>query len=148
VPADIDPLRHARSDNLARTAHSSSASALPTFDLTVPGVGEYSMMNVFARWNYDKWALDFSGYGHSKTPSGNSDIAMGAEDLRAVGDLIKRESGPAHRHAKPDGRSGTRQAILMQARSAVERVSRAHQKKSATLTGHRYLKFIPSTLTV
>ena len=30
--------------------HGSSISALPSFDLTVPGAGEYSLMNVFARY--------------------------------------------------------------------------------------------------
>ncbi len=73
-------------------AHGSSVSALPTFDLTVPGAGEYSMMNVFARWGYDVWALDFSGYGASTMPTGNSDIAMGAADLLAVSDLVRRET--------------------------------------------------------
>lgn len=74
-------------------AHGSSVSALPTFDLTVPGAGEYSMMNVFARWGYDVWALDFSGYGNSTMPSGNSDIAMGSSDLFAAVETIKRETG-------------------------------------------------------
>ncbi len=74
-------------------AHGSSVSALPTFDLMVPGAGEYSMMNVFARLGYDVWALDFSGYGRSTMPSGNSDVAMGSADLLAVSDLIRRETG-------------------------------------------------------
>ena len=74
-------------------AHGSSVSALPTFDLVVPGAGEYSMMNVFARLGYDVWTFDFSGYGRSSMPSGNSDIAMGAADLLAVTDLIRRETG-------------------------------------------------------
>ena len=76
-------------------AHGSTVSALPTFDLTVPDAGEYSMMNVFSRWNYDVWAFDFSGYGKSTMPTGNSDIAMGAEDLLAVADVIKQETGEA-----------------------------------------------------
>ena len=74
-------------------AHGSTVSALPTFDLTVPDAGEYSMMDVFARWNYDVWAFDFSGYGKSTMPTGNSDIAMGAEDLLAIADVIKKETG-------------------------------------------------------
>ena len=74
-------------------AHGSSVSALPTFDLNVPGAGEYSMMNVFARWGYDVWALDFSGYGNSTMPTGNSDIAMGSADLLAAVDLIKAQTG-------------------------------------------------------
>ncbi|HEV2677460.1 MAG TPA: alpha/beta fold hydrolase [Aliidongia sp.] len=79
-------------------AHGSSVSALPTFDLTVPGAGEYSMMNVFAHWGYDVWALDFSGYGKSTMPTGNSDIAMGSEDLLATVDLIKAQTGQSKVH--------------------------------------------------
>lgn len=79
-------------------AHGSSVSALPTFDLDVPDAGEYSMMNVFARLDYDVWTFDFSGYGRSTLPSGNSDIAMGAADLLAIADLIRRETGEASFH--------------------------------------------------
>jgi hypothetical protein len=43
--------------------HGSSMSAMPTFDLTVPGAGEYSMFNVFAKLGYDVWGIDFEGYG-------------------------------------------------------------------------------------
>jgi pimeloyl-ACP methyl ester carboxylesterase len=74
-------------------AHGSSVSALPTFDLDVPGAGEYSMMDVFARLDYDVWTFDFSGYGRSTLPSGNSDIAMGAADLLAIAELIRTETG-------------------------------------------------------
>src|SRR5262249_19694535 len=28
------------------------------FDLDTPGHGEYSMMNVFARWGFDVWTMD------------------------------------------------------------------------------------------
>src|ERR1700733_1829828 len=35
--------------------HGSTTSGLPSFDLTVPGAGEYSMMNVFARAGFDVW---------------------------------------------------------------------------------------------
>jgi alpha-beta hydrolase superfamily lysophospholipase len=45
--------------------HGSSISARPSFDLTVPGAGEYSLMNVFARWGYDVWTMDHEGYGRS-----------------------------------------------------------------------------------
>jgi hypothetical protein len=34
-------------------AHGSSVSALPTYDLVVPGAGEYSVMDVFARLGND-----------------------------------------------------------------------------------------------
>ncbi len=38
--------------------HGSSISARPSFDLTVPGGGEYSLMNVFARYGFDVWTMD------------------------------------------------------------------------------------------
>ena len=73
--------------------HGSSISALPSWDLNVPGAGEYSMMNVFARFGYDVWAIDFEGYGKSTVTSGNSDIKSGVADLAAATPLIARESG-------------------------------------------------------
>src|SRR4051812_39049761 len=43
--------------------HGSSNSGRSTFDLVVPGRGEYSMMDVFARQGFDVWTMDFEGYG-------------------------------------------------------------------------------------
>jgi pimeloyl-ACP methyl ester carboxylesterase len=73
--------------------HGSSISALPSFDLTVPGAGEYSLMNVFARWGFDVWTMDFEGYGKSTVTKGNSDIASGVADLRAAMPIVERETG-------------------------------------------------------
>ena len=73
--------------------HGSSVSALPSFDLTVPGAGEYSIMNVFARWGFDVWTMDHEGYGNSTITSGNSDIASGAADLQAAMAVVERETG-------------------------------------------------------
>jgi pimeloyl-ACP methyl ester carboxylesterase len=73
--------------------HGSSVSALPTYDLQVPGRTEYSVMNVFARHGFDVWTFDCENYGRSSRTSGNSDIASGAADLRATMDLIERETG-------------------------------------------------------
>ena len=42
-------------------------SARTSFDLAVPGKGEYSLMNVFARYGYDVWTMDHDGYGRSGT---------------------------------------------------------------------------------
>jgi hypothetical protein len=42
--------------------HGSSNSALSSFDLSVPGKGEYSTMNVFARLGYDVWTMDHENY--------------------------------------------------------------------------------------
>jgi alpha-beta hydrolase superfamily lysophospholipase len=63
------------------------------FDLTVPGHGEYSMMDVFARHGFDVWTMDHENYGKSGRTSGNSDIASGAEDLKAAADVVVRETG-------------------------------------------------------
>ena len=63
------------------------------FDLAVPGRGEYSMMNVFARYGFDVWTMDHENYGKSGRTSGNSDIASGAEDLKAAAEVVVRETG-------------------------------------------------------
>src|ERR1700682_401796 len=41
--------------------HGSSNSASTSYDLTVPGKGEYSMMNVFAGYGFDVWSVDHDG---------------------------------------------------------------------------------------
>ncbi len=73
--------------------HGSSLSARSSFDLTVPGAGEYSMMNVFARVGFDVWTMDFEGYGRSTVTDGNSDIKSGVEDLKAASEVLIRETG-------------------------------------------------------
>ena len=78
--------------------HGSSVSALPSFDLTVPGAGEYSLMNVFAGYGFDVWTMDFEGYGKSTVTAGNSDIASGVADLRATMPVIERETGLSKFH--------------------------------------------------
>jgi alpha-beta hydrolase superfamily lysophospholipase len=78
--------------------HGSSISALPSFDLTVPGAGEYSLMNVFARYGFDVWTMDFEGYGKSTVTTGNSDIASGVADLRAAAPIVARETGQTKFH--------------------------------------------------
>jgi len=66
-------------------------------ELTVPGE-EYSLMNVFARYGYDVWTMDHENYGKSSRTSGNSDIASGAEDLKAGIELVARETGQQKVH--------------------------------------------------
>ncbi|MDR3531876.1 MAG: alpha/beta hydrolase [Rhodopila sp.] len=78
--------------------HGSSVSALPSFDLTVPGAGEYSLMNVFARYGFDVWTMDFEGYGKSTVTSGNSDIASGVADLKAAMPIVEHETGQTKFH--------------------------------------------------
>ena len=64
--------------------HGSSNASRTSYDLTVPGKGEYSLMNVLARAGYDVWTMDHDGYGHSGSSGNNSDIASGVEDLKAA----------------------------------------------------------------
>jgi alpha-beta hydrolase superfamily lysophospholipase len=73
-------------------AHGSSLSAMPSFDLQVPG-DEYSMMNVFARDGFDVWTMDHEGFGGSAQTSRTSDIASRVEDLKAVMATVQRETG-------------------------------------------------------
>jgi pimeloyl-ACP methyl ester carboxylesterase len=72
--------------------HGSSVTSR-TFDLTVPGHGEYSVMNEFARYGFDCWTMDHENYGKSGRTSGNSDIASGVEDLKAAVEVVSRETG-------------------------------------------------------
>jgi pimeloyl-ACP methyl ester carboxylesterase len=72
--------------------HGSSVTSR-VFDLNVPGKGEYSVMNEFARYGFDCWTMDHENYGKSGRTSGNADIASGVEDLKVAVDLITRETG-------------------------------------------------------
>lgn len=74
-------------------AHGSSMASRPTFDLKVPGHGEYSLMDVFAGYGFDVWTMDFEGYGRSSKSQGNSNIADGVEDLKAAAQVVTRETG-------------------------------------------------------
>src|SRR5271163_2930806 len=78
--------------------HGSSNSARSSFDLTVPGRGEYSFMNVLARSGFDVWTMDHEGYGRSQSTDGNSNVASGAADLEAAALIVKRETGLSKFH--------------------------------------------------
>ena len=78
--------------------HGSSNSTRSSYDLTVPGKGEYSLMNVFARYGYDVWTMDHDGYGHSGSSGNNSDIASSVEDLKAAIPVVLRETGQSRMH--------------------------------------------------
>jgi alpha-beta hydrolase superfamily lysophospholipase len=78
--------------------HGSSNSARTSYDLMVPGKGEYSLMNVFARYGFDVWTMDHEGYGKSSRTAGNSDIASGVEDLKAATEVVARETGRQKMH--------------------------------------------------
>jgi len=67
--------------------HGSSVTSR-CYDLNVPGKGEYSALNEFARYGFDVWTMDHENYGKSGRTSGNSDIKSGAEDLKAAVEVI------------------------------------------------------------
>jgi alpha-beta hydrolase superfamily lysophospholipase len=92
--------------------HGSSNAALSSFDLTVPGHGEYSLMNVLARAGFDVWTMDHEGYGKSARTATNSDVASGAMDLKAAADLIQRETGEARISLLGESSGGLRAAVF------------------------------------
>jgi alpha-beta hydrolase superfamily lysophospholipase len=77
--------------------HGSSVTSR-AFDLTVPGKGEYSVLNEFARYGFDCWTMDHENYGKSGRTSGNADIASGVEDLKAAVEVVARETGRTKFH--------------------------------------------------
>ena len=102
--------------------HGSSISSRSSYDLKFPGHGEYSMMNRFADWGYDVWTLDHEGYGRSSRTDSKSDIASGAQDLKAAVDLIAKETGQQHYHMFGESSGALRVGLFAQI--APERVNR------------------------
>ncbi len=102
--------------------HGSSNSALSSFDLEVPGGGEYSTMNVFARLGLDVWTIDHENHGRSSRTSGNSDIASGVADLVAATELVMRETGQRRMHFIGESSGALRAAAF--AMACPERVDR------------------------
>jgi pimeloyl-ACP methyl ester carboxylesterase len=71
--------------------HGSSMASQPTFDLTVPGRPDSSVMDWFAERGFACWSVDMEGYGRSdKSRDIYCDIANGAADLEAATDYIMR----------------------------------------------------------
>ena len=90
--------------------HGSSNSSRSSYDLTVPGKGEYSLMNVLARDGYDVWTMDHDGYGHSGSSGNSSDIASGVEDLKAAVPVVVQETGQPKLHFYGTSSGGIRAA--------------------------------------
>jgi pimeloyl-ACP methyl ester carboxylesterase len=101
--------------------HGSSISSR-VFDLNVPGKGEYSVMNEFARHGFDCWTMDHENYGKSGRTSGNSDIASGVEDLKVAVDIIARETGEKKYHFVGESSGALRAGAY--AMAAPERIDR------------------------
>jgi pimeloyl-ACP methyl ester carboxylesterase len=69
--------------------HGSSMASQPTFDLSVPGRPDSSVMDWFAKQGFVCWCVDMEGYGRSdKTRDIFCDISNGADDLTAATDHI------------------------------------------------------------
>jgi alpha-beta hydrolase superfamily lysophospholipase len=102
--------------------HGSSVSSRPSFDLTVPGLGEYSVMNTFAQYGFDVWTMDHENYGRSSRTDSNSDIASGVEDLKAGVELIAHETGRPKIHMFGESSGGLRAGAYAMARP--ERIDR------------------------
>jgi alpha-beta hydrolase superfamily lysophospholipase len=103
-------------------AHGSSLSARTTYDLEVPGRGEYSMMNVFAAAGFDTWTMDFEGYGRSALGDDNSDVRTGVADLTAALPLLERETGRSRFHFYGESSGALRAAAFAMDRP--ERIDR------------------------
>jgi pimeloyl-ACP methyl ester carboxylesterase len=78
--------------------HGSSNSTRSSYDLDVPGKGEYSAMNIMARAGYDVWTMDHDGYGLSGSSGNSSDIASSVEDLKAAMPVLMKETGQTRAH--------------------------------------------------
>ena len=104
--------------------HGSSNSSRSSYDLTVPGKGEYSLMNVFARYGYDVWTMDHDGYGYSGSSGNSSDIASGVADLKAAIPVVMKETGRQKAHFYGTSSGGIRAAAYAQAQpDAVDRLA-------------------------
>ncbi|HXP83840.1 MAG TPA: alpha/beta fold hydrolase [Bryobacteraceae bacterium] len=102
--------------------HGSSISSRNSFDVTVPGRGEYSVMNTFAALGFDVWTMDHENYGRSGQTQSNSDIASGVEDLKVGVDLVMKETGQQKVHMFGESSGGLRAGAFAMARP--ERVDR------------------------
>jgi pimeloyl-ACP methyl ester carboxylesterase len=92
--------------------HGSSVSSRPTFDLTVPGKGRYSLMDTFVEYGFDVWTMDHESYGRSTRTEGNSDIASGVLDLAAGLEVVARETGRSRAHFMGESSGALRAAAF------------------------------------
>src|SRR5436305_2289235 len=95
--------------------HGSSNSARTSYDLTVPGKGEYSAMNVLAGFGFDVWTMDHDGYGRSGSSGNSSDIASGVEDLKAAMPVVLKQTGGTKAHFFGTSSGAIRAAAYAQA---------------------------------
>lgn len=74
-------------------AHGSATAGRESFDLTVPGRPEYSLMDFLAKQGFDVFAPDMRGFGSSTKPEGHITTEQAASDLNAVVDFICKLRG-------------------------------------------------------
>jgi pimeloyl-ACP methyl ester carboxylesterase len=115
------PKRGEPAKPVAFFVHGSSITSR-AFDLKVPGKGEYSVMDEFARYGFDCWTMDHENYGKSGRTSGNSDIASGVEDLKVAADVVTRETGRTKFHFIGESSGALRAGAY--AMAAPERIDR------------------------
>jgi pimeloyl-ACP methyl ester carboxylesterase len=95
--------------------HGSSMASQPTFDLSVPGRPDSSVMDWFARRGFVCWSVDMEGYGRSdKSRDIPCDIANGADDLAAATDYMRRTRGIEHVMAYGISSGALRAALFAQ----------------------------------
>jgi len=103
--------------------HGSSMASQPTFDLTVPGRPDSSVMDWFARRGFVCWSVDMEGYGRSdKHRDIYCDIANGADDLAAATDHIRDVRGLERFHTYGISSGALRAALF--AERHPERIAR------------------------
>jgi pimeloyl-ACP methyl ester carboxylesterase len=81
----------AATGKVALLVHGGTWSGRPDFDLQRR---DYSLMDFLANNDYDVWAIDIHGYGHSdKTDKDWSDVKSAAADINAAVDYIAKLRG-------------------------------------------------------
>src|SRR5208337_1053757 len=77
-----------RTGNVALLVHGGTWSGRPDFDLQIR---DYSLMDFLAQHDFDVWAINIHGYGHSdKTDKDWSDVHSAAADIAAAVEYITK----------------------------------------------------------
>jgi pimeloyl-ACP methyl ester carboxylesterase len=95
--------------------HGSSLSALPGYDLQMPGRGsQYSMMDQCAVHGYDVWTMDHECYGRSSKTKRAATISEGADDLEAAVPIVEKETGRTNFYFYGQSSGSLRAALFAQ----------------------------------
>lgn len=83
---DVESFSH--TGKVALLVHGGTWSGRPDFDLQIR---DYSLMDFLAQHDFDVWAIDIHGYGHSdKTDKDWSDVHSAAADIAAAVEYITK----------------------------------------------------------